>query len=353
MEIAGLKLSVTNHVSLWLLLVSVLIGSTVLATEKMPADVAGTIGEPSGQIAFIRDKNVWVMDYNGTNQRKICEVGNAEGRLSWAPDGRRIVFSRVGQINKRSPDNMGGMHKLYDLFVAFLDSADAGNTLWWRRLTEDLGARSPEWTFDDKIIYMDNILANTVNSVLPNYQISIVGSEGGTVERLRKDWQNASEFLATPTMNRKGDIAFVHFYDAGGGGTGGGVPQPQGIAVLSQDQLMMPMDSIRKMSIKTKGNVGPAWSPDDKWLAYVSNSLTDPGLFVTSPDFKQTYSVFVPPPGLYMNTTAPSFSPDSKWLTFATSDGSVWICKITGEGARRVSGPGMDSSPAWWKGTGK
>lgn len=247
---------------------------------------------------------------------------------------------------------MGGMHKLYDIFVAYLDSADAGNVLWWRRFTDELGARGPEWTYDDQIIYTDNINANFVNSILPNYQISIIDAESGAVERIRKDWQNATEFLTSPSMNRKGDIACVHYYDAGGQAQGS-VPQPQGIVVLSAGERMLPWDSIRTRSIKMKGDVSPAWSPDGKWLSYVSNSMTEPGLFLTTPDFKTHYVVYVPPPGLYLNTTPASFSPDSKWMTFATNDGSVWIIKITGDGAKRISGPGLDSAPAWWKGSGK
>jgi Tol biopolymer transport system component len=46
---------------------------------------------------------------------------------------------------------------------------------------------------------------------------------------------------------------------------------------------------------------------------------------------------------------APSFSPNSKWLTFATTDGSIWTCDITGGNAKRLTGPGLDWAPAWSK----
>ena len=91
------------------------------------------------------------------------------------------------------------------------------------------------------------------------------------------------------------------------------------------------------------------WSPDSKWIAYVLNDMNNPGVYVASPDFKENYLVFVPPVGASLFTISPSFSPDSKWLTFATTDFSIWICDITGSGARRLSGPGLDSSPAWSK----
>jgi len=85
-------------------------------------------------------------------------------------------------------------------------------------------------------------------------------------------------------------------------------------------------------------------------LAYVNNNLNEGGLYITTPDLKEKYLVFNPPLGnLYILPVAPSFSPDSKWLTFSTTDGSVWICDITGNGARRLSGPGLDKFPAWSK----
>jgi Tol biopolymer transport system component len=72
-------------------------------------------------------------------------------------------------------------------------------------------------------------------------------------------------------------------------------------------------------------------------------------LYIASPDLKERYLVFAPPPGTSLHTVSPSFSPDSKWLTFSTTDGSIWICDITGTGARRLSGPGDDKFSAWSK----
>jgi Tol biopolymer transport system component len=77
--------------------------------------------------------------------------------------------------------------------------------------------------------------------------------------------------------------------------------------------------------------------------------MNSPGLFIATPDLSERYLVFEPPVGTFVYPTAPSFSPNSKWLTFATSDGSVWTCDITGSNARRLTGPGTDQFPAWSK----
>lgn len=316
-------------------------GETPTAAEKLPAEAAGKIGQPTGRIAFVRNKNVWVMDHRGQNQMMVCEATNADGRLSWAPDGRRIVFTRSGSLNFQSPAmGEGGFHKVYDLFLAYLDSADVGATYFWYRITDELGSRDPEWNRDGKIIFTRDMMANQVNAFFPNYQICVMESEESSVDLIRKDWQNMPEFFISPSINSRGDIAFVHFYGQ----------KPQGIAVVPKARYMMPLDSVRTQSAKRRDAVSPAWSPDDKWIVYVNNSMTEPGIFMTTPDFSENYLVWEPPnPSIFPSTSQPSFSPNSKWLTFATTDGSIWICDITGNNAKRISGPGLDTYPAWSK----
>lgn len=324
-----------------------MIPMTALPFDKLPAEKAGTIGKLQGRIAFVRDGNIWAMDANGANQQLVSEVGNADGRLTWSPDGKKIIFTRSGQVNVQAPDNSGGQHKLYDLFLADIDSVYAGMTMYWFPLTGDVGNRDPEWSVDgSKIVFWKDLNANNVNASEPNYQICIMEPPEDTLmpykaktKILRTDWKGAKEFLIAPTMNANGDIACVCLYDM----------KPQGLVVLPKDKYMMPMDSLKTLARKNLNCVAPAWSPDGKWLAYVNNDLNDGGLYIAAPDLKEKYLVFKPPPSTNMYTVAPSFSPDSKWLTFSTVDGSVWISDITGNGARRLTGPGSDKFPAWSK----
>ncbi|MEW5993363.1 MAG: hypothetical protein AB1744_03080 [Candidatus Zixiibacteriota bacterium] len=317
-------------------------------TGKLPAEKAGEIDRPQGRIAFIRDGNIWAMDAGGANPMMVCEATNADGRLSWSPDDKKIVFTRRGQVDVQGPDGGGGRHRLYDLFLASLDSAYANKPQFWFPLTGDVGNRYPEWTADPKVIlFYKDVNANRVNAGEPNYQLATVEydekttqPQAGYVKVLRDDWESAGDaLLIMPTMGPNGEIACVAMYQQ----------KPQGLLVLEKDEYQLPLDSIKARSRQNLNCVAPAFSHDGKWIAYVNNNLNDGSLYIMTPDFKERYQVFSPPAPTALYTVAPSFSPDSKWITFSTNDGSIWITPITGEGAQRLTGPGSDKFPAWSK----
>ncbi|PWB69198.1 hypothetical protein C3F09_10515, partial [candidate division GN15 bacterium] len=305
---------------------------------KLPASLAGTIpARPTGRLAFIRDSSVWVMNADGTGQMRAADVKNADGRLSWAPDGKRIVYTRSGQCDWREPDYSGGRKKLYDLFICYLDSAANGNTMYWRRITDALGGRDPEWSADGSTIVFTRIMnADAVRTEFPNYQICTIDPEGGNFQILRKDWQTASEYFLAPSMSPGGDIAFEHLYStASAANSDNRNYRRQGFAIMNRNSFMKPVDSVRVMSKRFANCLGPSWSPDGQWLAFVKNDMSKSGVYIIDKNLGTTYAVYEPAAGASVLPLAPSWSPDSKWLAFSTDDGSIYITKITGDGLKR------------------
>lgn len=319
------------------------------STQSLPAEKAGTINAPTGQIAFIRNQHIYTMNADGSNQTVVCEAANADGGLAWSPDAKTIAFTRSGKVDLKGPDMLGGIHKVYDIFFAYPDSAKPNaegkkNTLFWQRFTNDVGSRDPNWSYDGKtIIYWKDMNANYVNAGQPNYQICEMSPDGSDYKILRGDWQTAEDFfLIWPSLAPDGRIAAVAFF-------GTNPPKPQGMVVLNPDEIMLPYDSLRARALKNLNKVRPNWSPDGKWIAYIGNDMNTEGVYITTPDLSETYLVFKPPVSTNLRVDQPSFSPDSKYLTFATQDGSIWICDITGNNKVRLTGPGIDMTPTWTK----
>ena len=331
------SLRLTQLTILMLLTLTIGLAPMIMAQSPTAAD---NIPEPTGTIAFVQDGSVFTINLESGLTDKICDVPNGDGRLAWSADGKKIFFTRAGKVNVESPTTgEGGYHRLYDLFYAEVDSAYHNNRQWWRRLTNTLGCRDAEVSEDGTtVVFWQDLNARLASPGEPNYQVCTMPIEGGDITILRKDHANpAGEYLMKPTMNAKGQLAAVYFTEM----------KQVGIVVLEPDQYTAAMSTIKTMAMENYKLVAPNWSHDGTKLAYVSSHTDDGGLYLANGDMSEPFKVFAPPPGVYVMPFAASFSPDDKWLTFSTDDGSVWICNVTGGGARRLNGPGRNRAPAW------
>ncbi len=324
-----------------LLLISFSATAQKAPTANLPAGKAGDISHPSGKIAYIKEGDLWVMKWDGSNRFKVVTAQNAEGKVSWAPDGRRIAFTRQGMVQLRGPDFLGGQHKVYDIFIGYLDSAEAKRTDFWYRVTNEMGGKFPEWSDDgSKIIFTFDRNANFVNSILPNYQTAWVDPNGSPTHLFAEDADSTYLSVLMPTMGENNQYSFVLFNKF----------TPMGIGISSFDNKKFKLSDIGEKVKMISGATAPAFSPDGKWLAYILTDMTKQGIYITKPDLSEQYLVYKPATGLNMQTYPLSWSPNSKWITFGLSDGTIWIIDITGNGLKQLVGAGEHTSPAWSKG---
>lgn len=321
--------------------------TTPPSAPKDPVKISvGT--RPVGRIAFIDEGAIAIMDTDGKNRQKVCELTNARGRLSFSPDNKMIAFSREGRDANKLPSEEGGMHLLHDIFLAFVDSA-ATNINWWRRVTFGLGGYYPEWSNNDTMIYFQNdINANFVDYIAPSQQLASVSITDSRADYFRKDWQTLKMSTLMPTFSPDGKrLAYVISYS----------PDPNKFSVInagikiinmadfktaSEDQLRKPIEELRNC-------VAPSWSPDGKWLAYVSNDMRNAGIYIVTPDMSQKRLVFAPSVTQQVFPDPVGWAPNSKWMTFATMDGTIYVVDINGENLLPITGAGKHSNPTWSK----
>ena len=96
--------------------------------RRLVDDGADPVWSPDGRsIAFLRRGDLWVMDADGTGERNLTDSPDEpEAGATWSPDGRTILFER--RVRNLATDVAGGAVEL------FVTTADGGKA---RRLTSN------------------------------------------------------------------------------------------------------------------------------------------------------------------------------------------------------------------------
>jgi len=283
---------------------------------------------PDGKfIAFLSARDdgktqVWLLNRLGGEAERLTDMPQDVEDFAWSPDSRHLVLI----LRDASPEELEAAKENKDKSVA--RPATAGES----EAKDKKKAQKP-WVIDrlqfklDEIGYLDR--RRTHLYVFDLAAKSLTQITSGDYDDSEPAWSPDGKFLAF-TSNRS-------------------APDPD--ATYDQNIWVVATNNSDKGAHLTQvttnpGTDGsPAWSPDGKWMAYVTQ--LEPRLF----DYATKHLAVSPATGgeaklltlaLDRMVTAPRFSPDGKFVYFiADDDGTRNLCRIPatgGEIARPVPG---------------
>ncbi len=275
----------------------------------------GIQGIAESQIFFVSDrtghKEIWGMDYDGSNQHQITRLGSIALSPRVSPDGTRLAFSALTK---------GGWEILmYSLEINRPVSFPhfGGTNL------------SPAWSSDGL-----KIAFSSSRGGQPDIYIS--DASGGNLQRLT----TGKGPDVSPVFNRKtnADIAFVS------GRTG--LPQIYTMGIDGTNQQRMTDQGYA---------VSPNWSPNGQFLSFAWVRKYGPG----SPGSSDIYLMDIASKQWVQLThdggrnDFPSWSPDNRHIVFQSNrSGSLQIWSMLADGTKvqQLTFTGRNSQPNWsWK----
>ena len=300
------------------------------------------------KIAFMRDKNIWLMNGDGSNQKQWKPTGNVAGKMSFSPDGRILAWSRQGEFTYKLPDGGGGGRRLYDIFQAEIDST---REAYWRWVTFNHGSRSPEFSPDGKrLLYSYDMSSNTVDAELPDFQIVHSLLDGSDMVKLARAGSKPGECQGMePVWSPDGkSVAFTYFQRRAniGDGSRESPTKPIGLVVVPATGITASEEELDAQARLHADAGAPAWSPDGRWIAFVSTKTTDGGIYVVSPDLTKRNKILEKSDRMTPAQAPVSWTPDSQWIAFATVDGFIYLVAADGSGkTQRITSGGNDYMP--------
>lgn len=201
-------------------------------------------------IAFLSDRDgkpdIYVMNDEGGNVRRVTDAPFSIGNPTWSPDGRQIGFAM--DLHSGEPGNPQGLRQQYDTFIINADGTRQQN------LTEHPALDSgPSWAPDGKYFAFDS--GRAVDGTLEIFVMEIA---------TRKVWQLTHlGFVASPDWSPDGKKIVYEYVKPGEGrhiytmDADGGNPRPL----------------LRQPRRGQFGNTGiisgfPSWSPDGEYILY-------------------------------------------------------------------------------------
>ena len=300
--------------------------ASVVALSLTPLMVAI---DAQARIAFMSDRDgnweIYVMDADGGNQRRLTNNPSRDISPSWSPDGKRIAFEsdRDGH-----PDVIPGW---FTSEIYVMDN-DGGNQ---QKLTNNPSRdTSPSWSPDGKRIAFQSDRDGNFN-----VEIYVIDADGSNPQNLTNN-PTADYFPSWSPDGKRIVFSAVregHFKN--------GLNLTFEIYVMDADG-----DNQQRLTENRKNDWFPSWSPDGERIAFAADRKGD----------FENFEIYVMDAdgGNQQKLTenrvydwSPSWSPDGERIVFMSErDGNPQIYVMDADGGNQqnlTNNPHVDVSPAW------
>jgi TolB protein len=273
----------------------------------------GLPGVAGTQIAFIStrtgNKELWLMDYDGANQRPVLQLQTISLTPRFSPDGTRIAFTCYGEA--------GGVTSAQICMY----SMETGKRAAFMRYKGTNSA--PTWSPDgSKVMFSSSMHGDP--------ELFVIDSSGTALKRVTY----SAGVDTSPAWNPKTGQTVAFVSDRGG------LPQ---LYLMNADG-----SNAQKLELEDKGYViDPAWSPNGQLLAFAwrrPNGNYD--LYVMDVATRQIVEL-TRDAG---RNERPCWAPDGRHIVFeSTRSGSrqIWTMLADGSQPRQLTREGHNESPSW------
>ena len=286
------------------------------AGHRYAADILAQFGGKSlvgTRIVFVSDrsgaKEIWMMSWDGSEQRQLTRYGSLSTFPSASPDGRIVAFTTYA----------GGYPAIQML------SLDTGRKLPFYNQRASMNA-FVTFTPNSKRIIFSSTAGNGPA------QLFSAAADGSDFHRVT----SSGVIEVEPKINPKTGTDLVDV-----SGRSGPLPQIYHMNLEGAD--------VERLTPGTGEATNPAWSPDGVHLAFAWTKGFEPGnynIFVMDVSSRQITQLTANE-GRNEN---PSWAPDAAHIVYASKRGrqsQIWVMNADGTGKHPITQSGNNEKPVW------